>query len=100
MLVAARSTYSSGVGPPNPQNLKYIALIAERHSGSTWMLKLLQDYFRELDITVTATLCTWKVCFGLGFVRGVATNRQRAGVCVCVCAKVFKLDSLVVAAAV
>eukprot|EP00752_Nemacystus_decipiens_P001324 g1314.t1 len=52
-----------GVGPRNPQNLKYIALIAERHSGSTWMLKFLQDYFRGLNITVTATLCTWKHWF-------------------------------------
>ncbi|CAN0392513.1 unnamed protein product, partial [Hapterophycus canaliculatus] len=41
-------------------NLKYIALIAERHSGSTWMVQFLQSYFRGKNITVTPTLCTWK----------------------------------------
>ncbi|CAM9229053.1 unnamed protein product [Ectocarpus sp. 12 AP-2014] len=50
----------AGVGP---LKIKYISLIGERHSGTTWMVKFLQDYFRDKDITVTATLCTWKHWF-------------------------------------
>lgn len=52
----------SGEGGVGPLNLKYVAIISERHSGSTWMTRLLSEYFREKNITVTATLCTWKVC--------------------------------------
>ncbi|CAM9766417.1 unnamed protein product, partial [Ectocarpus sp. 12 AP-2014] len=54
------SPAAAGVGP---LKIKYISLIGERHSGTTWMVKFLQDYFRDKDITVTATLCTWKHWF-------------------------------------
>ncbi|CAM9217075.1 unnamed protein product [Hapterophycus canaliculatus] len=46
-----------------PFNIKYISLIAERHSGSTWMTNFLKGYFRDSAITVTPTLCTWKHWF-------------------------------------
>ena len=48
-------------GGEGPYDIKYIALIAERHSGSTWMVDFLKNYFRHKEVPVTAILCTWKV---------------------------------------
>ncbi|CAM9743221.1 unnamed protein product [Scytosiphon promiscuus] len=53
----------AGIQGEGPFRIKYVSLIAERHSGSTWMTTFLKSYFRDSDVTVTATLCTWKHWF-------------------------------------
>lgn len=83
------SPAAAGVGP---LKIKYIALIGERHSGTTWMVKFLQDYFRNKDITVTATLCTWKVtwagCLHVGQRCYLAIPTLWRGHCTaCVCSR-------------
>lgn len=58
-------------GGEGPHNIKYVALIAERHSGSRWMEGVLAKYFRGKNIKVTPTLCTWKVRANLMHVAGL-----------------------------
>lgn len=44
-----------------PYKIKYVALIAERHSGSTFMTGILNGHFKGKDIVILPKLCTWKV---------------------------------------
>ena len=44
-----------------PYGIKYVSLIAERHSGSNWMSGFLNRYFQTKEVAVSSTLCTWKV---------------------------------------
>ncbi|CAM9779813.1 unnamed protein product, partial [Ectocarpus sp. 13 AM-2016] len=60
--IAAPQLKGGGEGE-GPHHIKYISLIAERHSGSTWMTGFLNRYFRHSDVKVTPTLCTWKHWF-------------------------------------
>lgn len=58
--ICDRINHPSGAEEP-PSKLKYVALIAERHSGSTWMTRLLKHYFKGQGIVVEPSLCNWKV---------------------------------------
>ncbi|CAM9117918.1 unnamed protein product [Ascophyllum nodosum] len=46
-----------------PYGIKYVSLIAERHSGSSWMSGFLRHYFKTKEVFVSPTLCTWKHWF-------------------------------------
>ncbi|CAM9847301.1 unnamed protein product [Ectocarpus fasciculatus] len=59
-LVAAPRIEGEGEGA---HHIRYISVVAERHSGSRWMTGFLGEYFRDEDVMVTSTLCTWKHWF-------------------------------------
>lgn len=66
-----------------PKHIKYVALIAERHSGSTWMVNYLRAYFADKDIWITSTLCTWKVSVQVSFGSGMFVIPGKSSYPVC-----------------
>ncbi|CAM9939317.1 unnamed protein product [Ectocarpus sp. 12 AP-2014] len=59
-LAAAPQIKGQGEGA---HHIRYISVVAERHSGSRWFTGFLREYFRDKDVMVTPTLCTWKHWF-------------------------------------
>lgn len=59
-----------------PRQIKFISLIAERHSGSKWMQAFLELYFRAQGISVVSTLCTWKHWFQSRIHEGIQSGER------------------------